>query len=130
MFSHVHLGSNDPERARKFYDATMAVLGAAPGTRDESRHRYFYFHNGAMLIVGEPLNGEDATTSNGLTIGFSVDSAEQGDAWVAAGLANGGSADCDPPGVRDRGERGQIYLAYMRDPDGNKLCALKFLDSE
>ncbi len=127
MFSHIHLGSNDPERSRKFYDAIMAVLGGSPGIRDEARHRFFYNHNGAMLIVGEPLDKEEAAPGNGLTIGFAVDSPEQGDAWIAAGLANGGTADCDPPGIRDRGDRGDIYLAYMRDPDGNKLCALKFM---
>jgi len=127
MFSHVHLGSNDPERARKFYDAIMAALGGEPGVRDTARHRYFYHHKGAMLIVGEPLDGASATVGNGVTVGFAVDSAEQGEAWHAAGLANGGTTDCDPPGVRDRGARGQIYLAYMRDPDGNKLCAMKAL---
>jgi len=124
MFSHVHLGSNDVERARKFYDAIMAALGAEPGTKDPERNRYFYRHDGATLIVGEPLDGKAATSSNGLTVGFAVDRPEQGHAWHAAGLANGGTTDCDPPGIRDRGK---VYLAYLRDPDGNKLCALKFL---
>ncbi|AKM10222.1 VOC family protein [Croceicoccus naphthovorans] len=129
MFSHVHLGSNDVERARKFYDALMASIGGSPGVKDTGRNRYFYHHKGAMLIVGEPLDGQPATVGNGVTIGFGVDSVEQGNAWHEAGIANGGTSVEDPPGPRDRGERGQIYLGYLRDPDGNKLCALKFLDT-
>lgn len=127
MFSHVHLGSNDVERSRKFYDAIMASIGGAPGVRDPERDRYFYNHKGAMLIVGEPLNGEAATHGNGMTIGFSVDSAEQGMAWYQAGCENGGTGIEDAPGVRDKGKRGDIFLAYLTDPDGNKLCALKRL---
>lgn len=130
MFSHVHLGSNDVERARKFYDALMASIGGSPGVKDADRNRYFYYHKGAMLIVGEPLDGQPATVGNGGTVGFAVDSAEQGDAWHAAGVANGGTSVESPPGVRDRGERGKLYLGYLRDPDGNKLCALKRLEKE
>lgn len=128
MFSHIHIGSNNVARARRFYDALMATLGAGAGVKDPDRDRYFYRHKGAMLIVGAPLNGEDATHGNGMTVGFAVDSPEQGDAWHKAGIENGGTSAEDPPGVRDRGERGQIYLAYLRDPDGNKLCALKFME--
>jgi catechol 2,3-dioxygenase-like lactoylglutathione lyase family enzyme len=128
MFSHVHLGSSDVERSKRFYDAVMGALGAAPGVKDAARNRYFWAHDGAMLIVGEPLDGEAPVAGNGHTCGFRVASIEQGEAWHAAGLANGGTAIEDPPGIRDRGERGKIFLAYLRDPDGNKLCALKFMD--
>ena len=127
MFSHVHIGSNDPARAKKFYDAVFKALGGPEGVKADDRDRYFYMHEGAMFIVGAPLNGEPATTGNGVTIGFPVDSPEQGDAWHAAGLANGGTSVEDAPGIRDRGDRGHIYLAYMLDPDGNKLSALKKL---
>ena len=128
MFSHVHVGSNDPARSKRFYDAILAVLGGGEGVKDPERDRYFYNHDGAMLIVGRPLDDGEATVSNGATIGFRVDSPEQGDEWVRAGVENGGTLIEDAPGIRDKGERGQIYLAYLRDPDGNKLCALKFMD--
>lgn len=128
MFSHIHLGANDVEQSRRFYDALMGAIGGGQGVRDTDRDRYFYRHDGAMLIVGEPLDREAASPGNGMTIGFRVDSPEQGAAWHAAGLANGGTAIEDAPGVRDRGDRGLIYLAYLRDPSGNKLCALKFLE--
>ena len=127
MFSHVHVGSNDPARAKRFYDAIMAVLGGGEGVKDPERDRYFYNHDGAMLIVGKPLDGGEATVSNGATIGFRVDSPEQGDAWVRAGVENGGTLIEDAPGIRKK-TAGTLYLAYLRDPDGNKLCALKFMD--
>lgn len=127
MFSHVHIGSNDVERSRRFYDAIFAALGAGPGTKDPDRNRYFYRHDGAMLIVGEPLDKQPATAGNGMTIGFRIDSPEQGEAWFRAGVANGGTAIEDPPGVRKK-TAGTLFLAYLRDPDGNKLCVLKFMD--
>ena len=60
------------------------------------------------------------TISNGATIGFAMETTDQADAWHAAGLAAGGTAIEDPPGWRE-GSTGKMYLAYLRDPDGNKL---------
>jgi catechol 2,3-dioxygenase-like lactoylglutathione lyase family enzyme len=127
MFSHVHLGSNDVERAKRFYDALFEALGGAESWKDEDRNRWFWMREDSFLIVGEPLDQEEAEPGNGVTIGFNVDSPEQGDAWHKAGLAAGGTEIEDPPGIRKRGESGGIYLAYLRDPDGNKLCALKMM---
>ena len=127
MFSHVHLGSNDVERAKRFYDAILEALGGAKSWKDPERNRWFWQRGDATLIVGEPLDKQEASCGNGMTIGFAVESPEQGEAWYRAGLANGGTAVEDPPGVRDKGARGGIYLAYLRDPDGNKLCALKMM---
>ncbi len=127
MFSHIHLGSNDVERARKFYDALLASIGGEAGVKDAGRNRYFWNHKGAMLFVGEPLDKNAASPGNGVTIGFAVDSPEQGDLWHKTGLAHGGMDIEEAPGIRDKGARGKIYLAYLRDPDGNKLCALKRL---
>ncbi len=58
-----------------------------------------------------------------LSIGFAVESSEEADTWHKAGVENGGTAIEDAPGVR-QGSSGSLYLAYLRDPDGNKLCAL------
>ncbi|MEQ8557545.1 MAG: VOC family protein [Henriciella sp.] len=124
MFTHVHLGSNDVERSKKFYDALFDVIGGTRSWKDTDRDRWFYMKGDQFLVVGEPLDKEPASAGNGLTIGFSVDSPEQGDAWHAAGLANGGSECVGPPVTRERPDGGKIYLAYLRDPDGNKLCAL------
>ncbi|MEO0467396.1 MAG: VOC family protein [Pseudomonadota bacterium] len=124
MFTHVHLGSNDVARSKAFYDALFETLGGARSWKDPERNRWFWLQGGQFLVVGEPLDGAPATASNGLTIGFSVTGPEQGDAWHAAGLANGGSECEGAPEIQDSNLAGKIYLAYLRDPDGHKLCAL------
>jgi catechol 2,3-dioxygenase-like lactoylglutathione lyase family enzyme len=121
MFSHMMVGSNDIARSKAFYDALFGALGGEPGTVDP-KGRAIYRQRGGVFMIGRPLDGAPATHANGGTIGFTMDSPEQADAWHAAGVANGGQAVEDPPGWRDRpGYR--LYLAYLRDPDGNKLCA-------
>ena len=122
MFSHIMIGSNDIARSKKFYDALLATLGAAPGVTD-AKGRLIYVYNGGMLLVTKPINGEPATHGNGSTIGIGVEGPEQAHAWHQAGLAHGGTAIEDPPGIRET-PKGNLYLAYLRDPDGNKLCAL------
>ena len=121
MFSHIMIGANDLDKAKAFYDSLLGTLGVAPGFVD--RHRVFYRTATGTLGVSIPINGEPATAMNGGTIGFACDSPEQAAAWHAAGIAAGGTTCEDPPGVREGG-MGQMYLAYLRDPDGNKLCAL------
>ena len=123
MYSHMMVGSNDLAKAKKFYDATFAAMGGKPGITDD-KGRLIYMHNGGIFIVTTPINGEPACGANGGTIGFAMESPEMADAWHAAGVANGGTAIEDAPGVREGG-MGKLYLAYLRDPCGNKLCALK-----
>ena len=122
MYSHNMVGSNDIDRSKQFYDATFQAIGGNPGIKDD-KGRLIYMHNGGLFLVTQPINGEPATIGNGCTIGFAMESPEQADAWHAAGVANGGKAIEDPPGVRE-GAQMKLYLAYLRDPDGNKLCAL------
>ena len=122
MFSHVMIGSNDIARSKVFYDALLGATGGKPGVQDQ-KGRLIYVHGGGRLMVTTPIDGEPATCANGGTIGFAVDSAEQAEAWHKAGVENGGTAIEDAPGVR-QGASGSLYLAYLRDPDGNKLCAL------
>ncbi len=121
MFSHIMVGINDLEKAKAFYDAALGALGVKPGVVD--RHRVFWRTPTGTFAATLPINGEPATVANGATIGFACTSSEQADAWHAAGLANGGTNCEDPPGVRE-GPTAKLYLAYLRDPDGNKLCAL------
>ncbi len=120
MFSHIMIGTNNLDRAKVFYDAVLGTLGVAPGSVD--RHRVFYRTPTGIFSVTQPINGEPATVGNGSTIGFACTSPAQADAWHAAGLAHGGT-DCEnPPGVREGAAK--LYLAYLRDPDGNKICGL------
>lgn len=116
------LGSNDIERTKKFYDAVLATLGAPAGKQD-AKGRLIYAHDGGRLMISKPIDGAPAIGANGGTVGFSTGSTDMADAWHKAGVENGGTTCEDPPGPR-QGGAGQIYLAYLRDPDGNKLCAL------
>ena len=122
MFSHVMVGSNDIERSKRFYDRLFEAMGARPGMQDD-KGRLAYRHNGSTFMVSRPIDGQLAHHANGGTIGFQFDSPEQVDAWLEAGTAAGGTAIEDPPGYRENAF-GRLYLAYLRDPDGNKLCGL------
>jgi catechol 2,3-dioxygenase-like lactoylglutathione lyase family enzyme len=124
MFSHVMVGSNDLERSRQFYDG---LFGKEAKTDDKGR--LSYGRRGAVFMVTPPIDGGAATHGNGSTIGFVFDSPEEVDAWHAAGVASGGTAIEDPPGIRS-GPFGALYLAYLRDPDGNKLCGLYRMPTE
>ena len=122
MFSHMMVGSDDLDRAKVFYDAVFTAVGANPGIMDP-KGRLIYLHNGAAFLVTKPIDGEPCSHGNGMTIGFGMENPEQANAWHAAGAAAGGAPIEDPPGWREN-PNGRIYLAYLRDPDGNKLCAL------
>lgn len=121
MFSHIMVGTNDLEKSKTFYDSLLGALGVNPGFLD--RHRAFWRSPTGVFCSSLPIDGEAATHANGGTIGFGCASTEQVDAWHAAGLAAGGVSIEDPPGFRE-GPTGKLYLAYLRDPDGNKLCGM------
>lgn len=121
MFSHVMVGTNDLDRAKAFYDKLLGTLGVPPAIVD--RHRIFYRTKTGTFSVSKPIDGKPATCANGGTIGFAAKSQEEADAFHAVGIANGGTAIEDPPGLRGSGDV-KMYLCYLRDPDGNKICAL------
>ncbi|HEY0028127.1 MAG TPA: VOC family protein [Allosphingosinicella sp.] len=127
MFSHIMLGADDLDASKAFYDATLGVLGVPPGRQDE-KGRVFYMTKTGVLALTKPIDGQPASCGNGSTIGFAADSPEQADAWHQAGLAYGGTAIEDAPGIRE-GIKAKLYLAYLRDPAGNKVCALYRLPS-
>lgn len=123
MFSHIMVGADDTAAAKKFYDAVLGALGIPPAKVDE-KGRAFYLTPTGVFAITKPINGQPASGANGGTIGFAAESTEAVDAWHAAGVANGGTSCEDPPGIR-QGSMGAMYLAYLRDPSGNKICALK-----
>jgi catechol 2,3-dioxygenase-like lactoylglutathione lyase family enzyme len=121
MFSHVMIGTNDLDAAKSFYDKLLGTLDVPPGVVD--RHRVFWRTKTGSFSVSRPIDGNPATPANGGTIGFTAQSPEQAAAWHATGIANGATTCEDPPGLREMGPM-KLYLAYLRDPDGNKLCAM------
>ncbi|MFK7831225.1 MAG: VOC family protein [Congregibacter sp.] len=122
MFSHIMIGASDMPASKAFYDATLGALGHEPGVMDD-KGRCFYFTKSGVFCLSVPIDGQPATHGNGSTIGFSAKTPEEADAWHAAGLTSGGATCEDPPGVRSGGGV-EMYLAYLRDPSGNKVCAL------
>jgi catechol 2,3-dioxygenase-like lactoylglutathione lyase family enzyme len=118
MFSHIMVGSNDVERSRNFYDALFGKEA-----HQDDKGRLAYRNKGAVFMVTKPIDGEPAATANGGTIGFNFDSPQEVDEWHRRGVEAGGKSIEDPPGYREGGF-GKLYLAYLRDPDGNKLCGL------
>ncbi len=122
MFSHIMIGANDMDASKKFYDAALGALGYKPGVMDP-KGRCFYFDKKGVFALTTPIDGEPASCGNGSTIGFTVETTEQAEAWHAAGVANGGKAIEDPPGIRE-GNGMKMHLAYLRDPSGNKVCTM------
>lgn len=126
MFSHIMVGSNDIERSKRFYNAVLGILGAGEPLQNSTKTghtRLFYRHDGGTFCVSEPINGDAASFANGGTIGFKCSSPGQVRDFHDAAVAHGGTSIEDAPGLRE-GQMGALYLAYVRDPDGNKLCAL------
>lgn len=121
MFSHVMIGTNDVAKAKTFYDAALGALGIRPGMATDTR--VMYMHDGGIFIVTLPIDGETACHANGGTIGFAAASGDAADAFHSAGAAAGGTPCEDAPGIRE-GSFGKLYLAYLRDPSGNKICAM------
>lgn len=116
MFSHIRVGTSDIERSRAFYDAVLKTFDVP---RLEMNGVLVYRSDGHPYAIGTPLEGE-ASHANGGTIGFRAASSSDVDMFHAAGVANGGSC-AGAPGARDAYG---IYAAYLRDPDGNKICAV------
>ena len=122
MFSHVMIGANDVDAAKAFYDAALEPLGVKPG-RVDPKGRVMYMHGGGILMITPPIDGNPATHGNGSTLGFTAETPEAADAFHAAGEGAGGKPIEDPPGWRE-GLGMKLYLAYLRDPSGNKICAM------
>ena len=122
MFSHIMFGANDVEASKTFYDAALGALGVMPG-RVDPKGRAMYIQGDSIFMLSNPIDGNPASGANGSTIGFAASSPEEADAFHKAGLAHGGTAIEDPPGWRE-GSGMRLYLAYLRDPSGNKVCAM------
>ena len=121
MFSHVMIGTNDLDKSKLFYDAVLGTLGTKPGSLD--RYRIFWRNKGGTFSVTKPIDGKPASHANGGTIGFAAASTGEVDAFHKAGIANGGTTCEDPPGIRE-GAGVKLYIGYLRDPAGNKICAV------
>lgn len=123
MFTHVTFGANDVDASRRFYDAALGALGLEPAAGPDPKGRYWWRTDRGAFAVGKPIDGEPACHANGGTLGFHAKTPEMVEAFHKAGVEAGGTSIEDPPGERN-GAFGKLYLAYLRDPSGNKICAL------
>lgn len=126
MFNHIMIGTNDIDKAKAFYDKILGVLGAPAGIDNATQagtKRVFFIHDGNILALSQPIDGEAATCANGMTIGFKCSSPEQVKELHDVAVANGGASIEDPPGLRDT-TMGPLHLSYFRDLDGHKLCGI------
>ena len=123
MFSHIMIGTDDLEASRRFYDAALGALGINPAGDPDAKGRFWWRTPRGAFAVGQPIDGAPACHANGGTIGFLAKTPEMVQAFHDAGVAAGGTAVEDPPGERN-GPFGKLILAYLRDPSGNKICAM------
>src|SRR5579863_9154671 len=119
MFTHVMVGAHDLDASKKFYDTVLGALGLPAGQPDP-KGRIFYRTKTGVFGITKPIDGHPATHANGGTISFACPSPELARAFHDAGVATGGKSIEDPPGWRE-GATGRFYLAYLRDPSGNKI---------
>lgn len=123
MFSYIMIGTNDLDRAIRFYDAVMSVLGHSRiADGDERWASWGVPDPGPHITVGAPFDGQPAGSGNGMMISFLAGTREEVDRFYAASLSNGGT-DEGAPGLRPH-YGPTFYAAYVRDPDGNKLNAV------
>ena len=121
MIAYSTFGVNDMDRAIAFYDAIFAPLGGKRDNTSPTWTGYSRPGDRAKFFLTQPWDKAQATYGNGVMLAFLAEDRAAIDAFHAAALAAGG-ADEGPPGVRE-GMNPVFYAAYVRDPDGNKLCA-------
>jgi catechol 2,3-dioxygenase-like lactoylglutathione lyase family enzyme len=121
MIAYATVGANDLAVSAAFYDAVMGALGASRYKESDQSIGYADAQGQQKLWLCLPYDGQPARAGNGIMVGFSATSRAQVDAFHAAGLAAGGSCE-GGPGLRDYGPN--VYLAYLRDPVGNKISAV------
>lgn len=123
MLAHGTVGSNDLEKAKAFYDELLGSIGMKPAMEHPSGGRIYASQDGRMFGVLGPADGNKATIGNGSMHGFHLPTRKQVDDFHATALKLGG-ADEGAPGLRGPEEK-QLYFTYVRDLDGNKLCAFR-----
>ena len=128
MIKYACVGSNDLERAKKFYDALLGSIGMRTYYETSRGGRMYGHPQTGLFSIAVPYNGEPATIGNGTMAGFCLDSPDEVSAFHAKALSLG-AADEGHPGPRGTLEPA-AFFAYFRDPDGNKLCAYWIPDTQ
>jgi predicted lactoylglutathione lyase len=118
MIGYVTLGTNNKDRAAKFYDELLGVMGAKRVMEMEKLVAWGTGAGSPMLMIIKPADGGAATVGNGVMVALAAKDKAQVDAVYKKAIALG-AKDEGPAGPRGEG----FYAGYFRDADGNKLCA-------
>jgi catechol 2,3-dioxygenase-like lactoylglutathione lyase family enzyme len=125
MIAYATIGTNDFEKSAQFFDAVLGTLGHQR-THDYSENKMLAYAQSPQSPISvwlcQPHNKQPASPGNGSMLGFVAQTRAQVDAFHAAALAHGGSCE-GPPGLREA-YGPDMYLAYIRDPQGNKFSAM------
>jgi catechol 2,3-dioxygenase-like lactoylglutathione lyase family enzyme len=121
IFTHMTVGTNDLEKGRAFYDGVLGALGLKRLYNTDDRSGYGA--SAPEFMVVKPLDGKAASAGNGTTIGFVASGHAAVNEFHKKALALGGKCE-GPPGLRPIVPG--LYAAYVRDPSGNKLCAITY----
>ncbi|WP_449432494.1 VOC family protein [Pseudomonas putida] len=124
VFTHVTVGTNDLEKARKFYDEVLGQIGLKR-IADLGDNGSIWGVDKPSFFVLKPANGQPATVGNGGTVSFEAPSRAAINAFHKSALAAGGK---DEGAAGERGWAPNAYAAYARDLDGNKLAVYSFKD--
>ena len=124
MILYTTVGSSDLPRSIKFYDSIFKVLGVprSEAWTDTWAGWGPAYDDGVSFWVCSPFDGRAPSPGNGAMISLRANSETEVKAFHAAALANGGT-DEGAPGTRPYYEP-TFYVAYVRDPDGNKLACV------
>ena len=121
MKGYVMVGTNDLVSSSKFYDTLLGVIGLKAIYTDDTCTGYAHNdEDDVEFYITKPANGNSATFGNGTQVSFLTDTREKVEKFHKVGTGLGGK-DEGPPGIRPVG--GNVYYAYVRDLDGNKICA-------
>ncbi|MEM8553646.1 MAG: VOC family protein [Pseudomonadota bacterium] len=128
MISHITLGTNDTERAARFYDAVLAPLGFSRLPKPPGLPPAYEVDGMPTLYLYPPEDGRPATWGNGTHIAFCAPTREAVHDFHTAALSHGGTCTGAPGPRPNYGPN--YYAAYVRDPDGNKLQAVCYAGAE
>ena len=121
MRGYVMVGSSNLKESKAFYDAILAVIGVVSIYEDEVCVGYAHEGNSDVeFYITKPANGEPVTFGNGTQISFLTESTEEVDMFHKTALDLGAKNEGNP-GFRPNDS--DAYYAYIRDPDGNKICS-------
>ena len=123
MLGYVIFGSNDLEKAKAFYDPIFDKMGFRLRFADEQVYSWGDKDDddAPRFFICTPFDDRAASVGNGTMVAFKIERASLVDELYNIGMSHGGTSE-GGPGFRPEQYGDKFYVAYLRDPDGNKLA--------